>query len=68
MRGVVVNAGVNTICSRIVSASWDSTIKVWNVASGACVYTLTGHIFRVRCIDFYGDMVVSGAWDNEAKV
>ncbi len=28
---------------RLVSCSWDQTAKVWDVATGACLHTLTGH-------------------------
>ena len=38
---------------RVVSASWDKTLKVWDVATGECVATLEGHSKRalrgVRC-------------------
>ena len=34
---------------RIVSASKDSTLKVWDVATGKCVATLKGHSHHVRC-------------------
>ncbi len=34
---------------RVVSASYDSTLKVWDVATGECVATLKGHSERVRC-------------------
>ena len=27
----------------LVSCSWDMTIKVWNITSGACLSTMTGH-------------------------
>ena len=34
---------------RVVSASWDKTLKVWDVATGKCVATLEGHSKSVRC-------------------
>ena len=34
---------------RIVSASDDETLKVWDVATGKCVATLRGHSKSVRC-------------------
>ena len=34
---------------RVVSASYDNTLKVWDVATGECVATLRGHSSNVRC-------------------
>ena len=34
---------------RVVSASYDNTLKVWDVATGECVATLKGHLDGVRC-------------------
>ena len=34
---------------RVVSASYDKTLKVWDVATGKCVATLKGHSEHVRC-------------------
>ena len=34
---------------RVVSASNDKTLKVWDVATGKCVATLEGHTDDVRC-------------------
>ena len=33
---------------RVVSASDDKTLKVWDVATGKCVATLNGHANIVR--------------------
>jgi len=33
----------------VVSGSEDSTLKVWDVATGECVATLEGHLGDVRC-------------------
>ena len=34
---------------RVVSASGDKTLKVWDVETGECVATLKGHSSYVRC-------------------
>ena len=34
---------------RVVSASEDKTLKVWDVATGECVATLEGHSGEVLC-------------------
>ncbi len=34
---------------RVVSASDDKTLKVWDVATGECLATLEGHSSWVRC-------------------
>ena len=34
---------------RVVSGSYDNTLKVWDVATGKCVATLEGHSRGVRC-------------------
>ena len=34
---------------RVVSASWDNTLKVWDVETGECLATLEGHSGYVRC-------------------
>ena len=34
----------------IMSASWDSTVKIWDVESGKCLTTLEGH--RYLCLFF----------------
>ena len=38
---------------RIASGSLDKTVKIWNVDSGTCLHTLTGH----RSVSGDGDMI-----------
>ncbi len=54
----------------LVSASLDRTIKVWNVANGRCVNTLTEHKGAVNCVEFSsnGKMLVSGSADATIKL
>ena len=43
-------------------ASWDETLKVWDVATGTVVHTFTGHQGKVFCVAVSpdGDCVISG--------
>ncbi|MFN0135518.1 MAG: WD40 repeat domain-containing serine/threonine protein kinase [Phycisphaerae bacterium] len=55
---------------RIVSASEDGTLRVWDVESGEMLRTLRGHsaaVSRVRCADALGH-VVSGSNDGTIRV
>ncbi|MGE3920321.1 MAG: hypothetical protein AB7F64_05150, partial [Gammaproteobacteria bacterium] len=35
---------------RLVSGSWDGTIRIWNVASGECLKVLEGHTESVKAL------------------
>jgi WD40 repeat protein len=41
--------------SRLVSASADCTVKIWDASSGACLHTLKGHNGFVRSVAFSND-------------
>ncbi len=49
----------------LLSASRDKTIKVWEVASGFCVRTLTGHRDWVRMVRVYRDGSLLASCSND---
>ena len=55
---------------RAVSASDDRTLKVWDLASGAELHTLSGHTGWVRAVAVTPDgrQAVSASDDNTLKV
>ena len=55
---------------RVLSASWDKTLKVWDAATGRCIATLEGHSGDVYGVAVSPDerRVLSVARDNTLKV
>ncbi|KAH7038980.1 hypothetical protein B0J12DRAFT_731324 [Macrophomina phaseolina] len=56
--------------TRLASASWDKTIKVWNASSGACLQTLEGHGRSVWSVAFSHDStrLASASGDRTIKI
>jgi len=54
----------------LCSGSDDKTIKVWNVATGECVKTLTGHTNYVFCVNYnpQSNLIVSGSFDESVRI
>ncbi len=54
----------------VISASWDHTLKVWELGSGRAVATLEGHTAWVNAcaVTPDGRYVVSASWDHTLKV
>uniref|UniRef100_A0ACD5ZH84 Uncharacterized protein n=1 Tax=Avena sativa TaxID=4498 RepID=A0ACD5ZH84_AVESA len=55
------------------SVSDDETIKVWSLGSPKSLYTLSGHLKAVNCLDFFthGDgqqYLITGSADKTAKI
>jgi WD40 repeat protein len=55
---------------RVVSASWDQTLKVWELETGRELHTLAGHTGRVDAVAVTpnGRRAVSASWDRTLKV
>ena len=52
----------------LVSASYDSSIKLWNLVNGRCINTLNGHTSSILCIDANEDYIYSGSHDKTIKI
>ena len=53
-----------------LSASWDKTVKLWDMESGECARTLAGHEDYVSSVDLSSDgrFAVSGSSDKTIRV
>lgn len=52
----------------LVSASKDSTLKIWDLKTYKLKTDLPGHTDEVYCVDFVADKVVSGGRDKTVKM
>ncbi|KAK2464037.1 hypothetical protein APHAL10511_003981 [Amanita phalloides] len=52
----------------VVSASKDSTLKIWDLKTYKLKTDMPGHTDEVYCVDFVADKVVSGGRDKTVKI
>ncbi|XP_054831231.1 F-box and WD repeat domain containing protein 10B isoform X2 [Eublepharis macularius] len=52
----------------LLSGSFDLSIRMWNINSGACVKSFMGHKGTIICLDLYKNKFVSGSKDCTAKL
>lgn len=56
-------------CERLVSASKDSRIKLWNARTGTCLATISGHTDSVESVKWGGEgLLYSASRDRTIKV
>ena len=57
---------VGWLCVAVVSASFDSTVRLWDVERGQCVHKLTRHLEPVYSVAFSPDgrHIASGSFDK----
>ncbi|CAL4994058.1 unnamed protein product [Urochloa decumbens] len=58
--------------SSFASASWDGTVKIWNLSSDVCNTTLNGHSDRLLCVDYITGAdrqhLITGSKDGTAQI
>jgi len=55
---------------RLVTASWDTAIRIWDVDSGKKLQTLEGHNEGVKSVVFSpdGKRIATASWDGTARI
>jgi WD40 repeat protein len=58
---------------RIVTGSWDNTVRIWDALEGLQIACLEGHTQGVTSIAIFYDeanspRIVSGSWDNTVRI
>ena len=52
----------------LITGSYDTTIKVWDIETAKVVRTLTGHTAGIRALQFRDNRLISGSLDGTVKV
>jgi F-box/WD-40 domain protein MET30 len=52
----------------LITGSYDTTAKVWDLATGKEIRTLTGHTLGIRCLQFNDARLITGSLDGTIRV
>ena len=65
----VSSLALNSDSTKLVSGSWDKTIRIWDIATSKCDLLLKEHTKDVLCVGFSQDerLIFSGGMDNTLK-
>jgi WD40 repeat protein len=71
LRGIPAVSAVSVTADgrRVISASYDNTLKVWDIETGMKIRTLKGHTDGVRAVSVTPDgrCAISASYDNTLK-
>ena len=63
-----VNSVSQAIPDEVVTGSWDGTAKIWDVATGKCKETLTGHSHAVAVLTLPNGITITGSQDKKIRM
>ncbi|KAI6898477.1 WD40 repeat-like protein, partial [Hortaea werneckii] len=52
----------------LITGSYDSTVKVWDIHTGEALRTLTGHTSGIRCLQFDDNKLMTGSLDSTLRL
>ena len=62
-------AAVGAAARQLASASWDASVRLWDVDGATCTAVLSGHSMHVLCVaDLGGGRLLSGSGDRSLRV
>jgi len=67
---MVVSLAISPNGETLATASFDNSVKLWNVSSDALLHSLQGHQWNVFCVAFdpNGQTLASGSYDKTIKI
>jgi WD40 repeat protein len=67
---IITSVHFSADSKKLVTSSWDNTVKVWDGSTGNLLFDLKGHKDKVNTAEFNADAskIVSASWDNTVKV
>lgn len=55
--------------NRLITGSYDFTLKIWDIETGCCLNTFTGHMGKITALAALdNELVISGSADNTLKI
>ena len=67
---VVFSVSYSPDGKKIISGSWDGTLRIWDAQSGTLENVLRGHTDKVNTVRYSSDgaKIISGSWDQTIRI